>query len=306
MNNAPEKKSPEEYCSILSTQAGEPLYGSAARTEYYILLEYNYAWEDKALPKSILPDEVKQRLNELSKSLSNTKTLLIKRSSNPTTGPFHCFLCAASEYHPRLYLFQIYSYLELLDLDIPAILHSETDYSAHLVTDPLYLVCTNGRRDLCCSRFGYPIFDALNKLVGEAVWECTHIGGHRFAANLLHLPEAILYGRVQPKDVTILVDTIQSGRIYLENLRGRAIYPEAVQAGEYFLRQQTGELSLNAYRLVETIETEPGRWKVDFMADKDHAVYSLDITLQKQEPGVYDGCALDKQTPLKRFSLTMV
>ena len=66
---------------------------------------------------------------------------------------------------------------------------------------PQYFVCTNGQRDLCCARFGLPTYAALRERVGERVWQTTHVGGHRFAPNVLTLPQAALYGRVQPADV---------------------------------------------------------------------------------------------------------
>lgn len=294
---------PEHYCSILSAQAGETLFGTANRTDHYLLVEYNHAWEDKALPKSSIPEEVKQRVNSLSKSLPYTKTLLIKQSSNPTALPLHCFLAAASENHPRLYRFQINSYHDILDLPIEEILQGSPAFSEYLDNDPLYLVCTNGRRDVCCSRFGFAVFEKLKKVVGGAAWECTHLGGHRFAVNLIHLPDGIFYGRVHPQDVAGLVEQIQIRKMHLENLRGRTAYSDPAQAAEYFLRKQTGELNLDAYRLVNAAETETGAWQIHFRSNLSGVDYKLTVALVKSAAEVYDSCAFDKLTPMKTYYL---
>ena len=291
----------ENYCSTISAQAGEALFGTVSQTKFYLLLEYNGSWEEKALAKSSIPEEVKQRLTEVSKNLPGSKVLLIKRGSTPPAGPLHFFLAAAGKNFSRLYRFQLNSYVEILDLDLTAIFQGAPGYQPYLQSDPLYLVCTNGRRDLCCSRFGFPVYEALKKLVGGAAWECTHVGGHRFAANLLHLPQAVLYGRVQPQDTAALVEQIQSGKMRLENLRGRTVYPEVVQAADYFLRQQTGELGLEAFQLVEAVEIEPEHWQVHFRAAKSGEDYNLEVLQEKGEAKVYESCTLDKQTLVKKY-----
>jgi len=295
----------EKYCSLLSATAGEPLFGSAGRTEFYFLLEYNGIWEDKAFEKSDIPEVVKQRLSGFSKELPASKILLIKRSSHAHPGTIHFFVVIARELNPRLYRFAFHSYEELLGLDLAAVLQDDVKYAHKVQQEPLYLVCTNGRRDLCCARFGFPVFEALKDKIGDAVWECSHIGGHRFAPNVFHLPYGVLYGRVQPQDIEEFVHLTQAGQMRLENLRGRTVYPPTVQAAEYYLRQQTGEVGIDAYRLAETTELEPGSWLVRFVSNRTEKLYVLNIDAQKTETRVFDSCMLDKQTSIVRFHLLL-
>jgi hypothetical protein len=292
-----------KYCSLLSTAAGEPLFGSAGRTEIYFLLEYNGAWEDKAFEKSGIPEEVKGRLSNLSKELLASKILLIKHSSQAHREVIHFFIAIAREFNPRLYRFELRSYEELLDLDLAAVLRGNIAYADNLQQEPLYLVCTNGRRDLCCARFGFPVFEALKDKVGEAAWECSHIGGHRFAPNVLLLPYGVLYGRVQQQEVEELVHLTQAGMMRLENLRGRTVYPAAAQAAEYYLRQQTGESGMDSYRLVEAAELEPGNWRVRFISAQTGSHYLINISAEKTETRVFDSCMLDKLTSVVRYQL---
>jgi len=51
------------------------------------------------------------------------------------------------------------------------------------VSEPVFLVCTHARRSACCGRFGAPVARALAARHPGQVWETTHVGGHRFAAN---------------------------------------------------------------------------------------------------------------------------
>ena len=64
------------------------------------------------------------------------------------------------------------------------------------------VVCTHGSRDVCCGKFGYPVYDLLRRRHarrGEVrVWRSSHIGGHRFAPNLIDYPEARYWGHLEP------------------------------------------------------------------------------------------------------------
>ena len=101
-----------------------------------------------------------------------------------------------------------------------------------LETAPQYFVCTNGQRDVCCARFGLPTYAALRERVGGRAWQTTHLGGHRFAPNVLTLPQAALYGRVQPADTDEFVDAVERNGLAAKWLRGRTRYSPEVQAAE--------------------------------------------------------------------------
>ena len=106
------------------------------------------------------------------------------------------------------------------------------------INAPQYLVCTNGQRDLCCARFGLPVYNALTERVGQRAWQVTHLGGHRFAPNVLTLPDACLYGRVHAGGVDEFLSLTESGAVDFSRLRGRTCYPSVVQAGEACIGRQ--------------------------------------------------------------------
>ncbi|WP_324278249.1 sucrase ferredoxin [Blastococcus brunescens] len=76
---------------------------------------------------------------------------------------------------------------------------------------PTYLVCTHGGHDACCALRGRPLARALPTPGPADVWECSHLGGDRFAANVLVLPHGFYYGQV-PGDGADLVAAHTRGR----------------------------------------------------------------------------------------------
>ncbi len=102
----------------------------------------------------------------------------------------------------------------------------------------LVLVCTNGKHDQCCANQGRPVVRHLRtSRWAEEVWECSHIGGDRFAANLVVLPDSLYFGRMEPQEAEALLDTHADGRLPLEWYRGRSTLRFAEQAAEHALRQ---------------------------------------------------------------------
>jgi hypothetical protein len=100
---------------------------------------------------------------------------------------------------------------------------------------PHFFVCTNGRRDLCCARYGMPVYRALRDRFGGRVWQVTHIGGHRFAGNVLTMPDGALYGRLNPESCAGFADAVAQGELAFPWLRGRSCYRPVVQAAEAML-----------------------------------------------------------------------
>jgi hypothetical protein len=102
-------------------------------------------------------------------------------------------------------------------------------------------VCTHGRRDACCSRLGIPVYHALQAIAGpDLVWQCSHTGGHRFAANVIGLPLGVMLGRVEPHEAPEVVTLLRDGRVPLARYRGRSLYDAPEQAAEVAVRLARG------------------------------------------------------------------
>lgn len=86
---------------------------------------------------------------------------------------------------------------------------------------PILLVCTHGRREPCCARFGRPTAVALAHAFPDRVWETTHVGGDAFAANLVTLPSGLYHGRLTPADAVQVGAACLRGEAVPAHFRGR-------------------------------------------------------------------------------------
>ncbi len=112
--------------------------------------------------------------------------------------------------------------------------------------EPVFLVCTHGKRSACCARFGAPLAQALATRHPGQVWETTHVGGHRFAANLVILPHGLYYGPVGVDAATAAIGAYQRGAVAPGRYRGRAGQPKPVQEAEYARLAEAGALPVAA------------------------------------------------------------
>lgn len=97
---------------------------------------------------------------------------------------------------------------------------------------------------------------------GAAVWESSHVGGHRFAANLVVLPRGLHYGRLSPAQGPTAVREAAHGRVVPEVLRGRPGQAPPVQAAEVHARHLDGLTALDALSVTGYEETTPnGSWR---------------------------------------------
>ena len=87
------------------------------------------------------------------------------------------------------------------------------------------------------------------------MWECSHLGGHRFAANLVCLPDGLWFGRLSPEDALAAAADYESGRIDLSHLRGNSSLAPAAQAADYFVRRQADLLGIDDL-ILESLEAD--------------------------------------------------
>lgn len=266
----------ESSCSAMSLEAGESLRGTAvADTSLWVVVESERAWGTKGLEDSGLPEAVVRQLKTLSKSHDRVRVQLIRRPERDD-GACTVFLANSAPEAPSLLRRTFANIEELSSVDFDAWARGALPIGFLPVHTPLYLVCTHGKRDKCCAQLGLPVFAALFEQAGEAVWQTTHLGGHRFAATLLVLPSGICYGRVEAREAAELTEAHARNELFsLSRLRGRCAYPSAAQAAEELLREQLGELRLDALTLLSCIAEHDGE-RVRFRhlpSEREHEVW---------------------------------
>jgi hypothetical protein len=291
------------FCSTSSREAGEQLLGTATRTDFWLVLEVPQTWGKKAFEESALPAPVKAYLNEVLKSRPNTRLQLIKRGGKFAGEGIAFFVAVNHEEQPNLYEFRLSSYEDLLTLDIPGILAERQEFWQYDRKVPLFLVCTNGKRDACCARFGQPVYETLRAYTGEDVWQTSHVGGHRFAANVVTLPHGVFYGYLGVEDVPTMVGAQRAGTVHLARFRGRSCYEEPVQAAEAFLRQRTGLLELYRFKLIEIQGLTENEWTFHFLDLRTEQTYCVQVRREPAPVAVLKSCGEEAPSQLTRFVL---
>ncbi len=231
-------------CSTLADELGEPMLGTTEQRVRWLLVEDRGAWGEKAV-RDVLGAEAEATATALGLRL----LLVRRRAGDPAADVVRRAVLVDTERGEMA----IRTVEALGELDVRAAATMPlTEFGAPM-SDPILLVCTNGRRDACCSLRGRMLVASLAADHAERTWECTHLGGHRFAANLVCLPDGIVYGRVTPADGPRLADAYLAGRVQPALLRGRSAWPPAAQVVEGLVRTRLGLTGLHDLRLVDAL-----------------------------------------------------
>ncbi len=205
----------------------------------WLVIEQPGPWGADAVPSSRLARDVGSELARRCRPF-DVRIVLIRR---PTTGPIGTralFVAHSDPARPQLHRADLTDERALLDIDVGAIARGDLSRIGRPHSEPLYLVCTNGKRDVCCAINGRPLVRELSSREPERTWECSHIGGDRFAANMVVLPRGLYFGRVAADDVGPLASALRDDRLLLNRYRGRSWYDRASQFAEITVRRRLG------------------------------------------------------------------
>ncbi|MEU9830738.1 sucrase ferredoxin [Streptosporangium sp. NPDC048047] len=218
-----------------------PVLASATvGARFWLLIEHSGPWASH-LEDCRLPEEI-HALIRRAQSLG-VRPQLIRRPGHrkPVPGGIHVMVADATAPEPWIAEGVIAG---PSDLDMDALVAGVVPESCILVSEPVFLVCTHAKRNACCARIGLPLARSLAEVLPDRIWETSHVGGDRYAANLVCLPHGLYYGSMSQAAAIAVVDAYRSGEVILDRFRGRAGIPEPSQAAEHFIRAHTGELSV--------------------------------------------------------------
>lgn len=279
-------------CSAAAEARLDELAGSATHVTAFLLVEHHGPWGTSAPHDSRLPDAVKRHLQ----THGNIKVLMARRHHRAHRGEqFRVFLCFPAR---RLLLVDTFGDPhQLTRIDLEAVSRGEAPDWTHF-DGPLLGVCTHGRHDACCAERGRPVAAALSGSHPAETWEISHMGGDRFAANMLVLPEGLYYGRMEPGTASQVADLHGQGRVDIGRLRGRSSYPMPVQYAEIALRRHLEEDRLDALRLVH----RQGPTSVFIREGVEWAV-TVRRTYREQARMT---CGLDRLSPIPFFDVVSI
>lgn len=281
-------------CSTGSALRGESLAATASLGRRWLLVEIAGAWGWSAFFDSPAIDprlarRIVQRVEAAGMRIAAIRRPGRDRGSDrwrwavvdtlPGVESIHRGECASAE--------------ELLELPLDGSAGERDDL-------PLVAVCANGRHDECCAVRGRRVASELAEWYPEETWECSHIGGDRFAATMLLFPHGLNYGRVDHEDAPAIVARYLEGRIASDGFRGRTCYSRIEQAAQHGARTQLGDDRLEAYRPVATAAMDDG-WRVELAAGA--ATVLVDVAESSSSP-LFTTCDATTAVPIRQYAAT--
>lgn len=263
-------------CSDQSLARDDPMYGTASAGSAWVLLELPGAWGHSAFLQS--PNVIDPALGRSIVRRFETAKMRIAAIRRPgrrsAERQWRWFVADSREGSEVLYTGAVADPSEYLDIAV--------DGSDGTVgRDPVVAVCAHGKHDQCCAVRGRAACQAIAARYPEFTWECSHLGGDRFAATMLVLPEGLCYGRVDIADAADLIRRYLQGRVDNTFLRGRTSLPHAVQAAQYFAREAYGDDRIASLSPL-TVDRSAGAIRVTLRGGA--GPITVDLTEEMSEP----------------------
>jgi hypothetical protein len=274
-------------CADVSGAASESLAATASRIDRWLLVEYRGLWDRDVLGGSLLSASLKEHLRDQLAKLGHARLLFMKQPSRRVRARRMLYIGSSRPGEESLYALEFERHDDLLEYDFAsALLDGGTPGVP--VEHPVFIVCTHGKSDRCCAKYGRPLYDGLKgKIDPDWVWQSTHVGGDRFAGNVVVLPEGLYFGRVGEADLDPLLDSYFDGRIYLDLYRGRSAYTFAVQAAERAVREAEVLTGIDDVSL-ERVERRRDGWTVNLRVQG--VSRKVDVAVELADEPVYLTC----------------
>ena len=279
-----------ERCSVQANLRGDPMIGSAFPADRLLLVEQPGPWGRTGLLASRFDSAVAHLLVARLEARGVRVVAIRRPGRDRPDGPRRWAAVDCRPGRERVVWGRFDDDRHLLDVDVPGVL-DVPDTSGS--TEPLYLVCAHGTHDACCAIRGRPVAAQLQARRPGRVWECSHVGGDRFAANLLVLPAGLLYGRVQPDEAERLTELTDRGLVDPVALRGRVGFSSAEQAALQLAHRQSPAAGWREITVVAVDRRAPDRVVVTVAVAGEPLVVAVDVhradpawlTCQASAPG---------------------
>lgn len=241
---------PDAGCAVQRLLHAEPLAGTApAKAASWLLLEHPGPWPHPGWPADLaapLADllaraadaGVRPQLERPVRARRSDRTTVVVASTRPGAAWAEARELTGPD--------------DVAGLDLAAVADGRAPGFGAPLDGPLVLVCTHAKRDVCCARRGRPLAAALDALLPGRVWETTHVGGDRFAPNVVSLPDGSYHGGLDVDDAPALAAALADGDVLPSFLRGTAGRPGVLQAAECFVRVERGLGGRDAVRALRS------------------------------------------------------
>lgn len=291
--------STRRLCADAARARGDKLVGSAGPATTWVLVEHRAAWPKAAADAPLFADGAGRQLL-MAANRTGTRLLLVRRPGKRAHDDSPAALAVVSQRLRRSWWREqsgdddLLAAAELLGRHArrgpdkaPADLDDPARDGWQESTEELLLVCAHAQHDPCCAVRGRSAAAALAAEHGQVTWECSHLGGDRFAGNLLVLPEGVLYGGLDGPSAVECVASHRAGLVRVESLRGICGLPPYVNTALAQVWTLYPDLSRHRPKVLETTTLEPGAWLVD--VEVPSAVLTVQVR-SVSEPAVLLTC----------------
>jgi len=251
---------PRPLCAASARMRGDAMAGSAPITRRWLLIEHPGPWRHDALGGMGLPATVLDGVVRAVRT-HDARVLLVRRPGRRAS----CASRAWGVLDQSSGRARWGRWLAPEDLLAAAAALGEAPDAA-ATGEPVLLVCTHGRHDTCCAVFGRPVAATLGERWPEQTWECSHLGGDRFAANLLIAPDGYYYGQLDAETAVDVVAGHLRGEVDPRFLRGSTGVPPVMQAALVAAYERYRPAPARAIWAEELEMLAPDRWAVRLAA----------------------------------------
>ncbi|QNE20049.1 sucrase ferredoxin [Kribbella qitaiheensis] len=287
---------PDTGCAATAEQRGDLLMATAPPAERWLLIESRLPWPRDAL--SVLGAsggglgvEVARLCRE-----ARVRPVLIRRYGRiDRTVPRRWAMVDSRPGQESVRWGELSTDEQLLDV-LSGQIEGEPS------TEPIYLVCTHGRHDACCAVRGRPVAAALAAAYPDRTWECSHVGGDRFAANIVLLPHSLFYGHVQQSQAVDLAKQYDEGVVVPEYYRGSGAVSAPVQAAQHFARTVGHSQAVAALRPINVRQSAPTRWQVT-LAGPDSRPFLVEVAAHTVTIDARMTCAAQPPGHIRQYTL---
>lgn len=258
-------------CSTSARRRGDPLVGTAAPATRWLLVEHPGGWAPAALDSEGIASTVAARLHQAALAVGGRVVLVrrpVERGAGARRGAIRRWGVVDVDGRQQWGTWResddlLVALSVLLDGPTPLVGRPSGPATA-TSPPPLLLVCTHGRHDVCCAVRGRPVALALAARWPDQTWECTHIGGDRFAANVLVVPDGTVYGGLDAQSAVGVIGEHLLGTVDTEHLRGFSAHPPPVQAALAAVLRAHGPGAVSDVRPGEVVTTGDD-WRVEVL-----------------------------------------
>lgn len=245
---------PRFFCADAARERGDGLAGTAPYGSVWILIEYRGGWPANGYDGLDLEPETKARVYAAAQQV-RARILLIRRHGRRQSAgpPRWAVLHGERDGAPRQHWGTWHD-----DQDLSAIVEA-LNAPGETGRPPVLLVCAHGLHDTCCALRGRPVARALSERWPDLVWECTHIGGDRFAANVVVAPDGVYYGNLDADTSLTTVEHHLADRIHARHLRGYTDLTPAQQVAVAAVLNRSGPAGRRDYVVRKTVR-DNDRW----------------------------------------------